>query len=760
MIRLSTKLLSLLVLLIIIHSNVNAEQIWPLESDIDLSSGFGDYRDGHFHFGLDLRTGGKTGKRVISPVDGYISRVRTSYTGYGKALYVTGDDGFIYVFAHLAKFINKINEPLIKNQIKDERYYQDIEFPANSIRVEKNELIAYSGKTGSGAPHLHFEKRKQDYPLNPLTHDFVINDKVAPVFNRVGLHLVDDRSLLTNGKRDVYVDAVKRSNGRGYVIDTTFYMNRSFGFMADCFDMMKPSGMKQAVYQISVFIDDELFYQVKFDSLDFETNHLVNLEYDYLQVVDKKKYSRRLYKKRGNNFGGSGAVGNGIFGNKGSEKIGLHSVRIVAEDAFQNSSELNFKFLWGPKDYIYNVDSTVQVTRDTTLFYFSPIKAYESLNIDSVKSLLGRGSAWGESPNISITKLDQGRFICQAVGKSVNTAVMRLYLYSSTGAVITDNLFNGLLERGSGKVEIDHEVIDDGLLVNVNVFSQIGSDSRVELYWRDSLLGVEYPVFLSVNKRVCFIPPEKKYSKIDKVVAVLSFRQDYKGIESDSFHIVAVGYDDIEEINLNKYFKIFTSKENFYEPRFIELITTSVLNKTQLRLNSDHYQILPEAFACKEIFKISYKIPWTTGINKQSGLCWLDNEKNKWVWLDNSFDNNILESFSQGGGSFAAVIDYDAPTISRLTIYNGGRYNDPQPAVNFILEDTISGIGDDRDIVIEVDGQWLIPEYDPESGWVRSKPLEPLEPGKHHLGIMVTDRAGNIYEQYMNFTIKKSIKRK
>lgn len=755
MIRLSTKLLSLLALLIFIQTAAEAGQLWPLTEEIDLSSGFGDYRDGHFHFGLDLRTGGISGKKVISPVDGYVSRIRTSYTGYGKALYINGDDGYTYVFAHLANFNNKIENILVLNQIKKERYYQDITFPVDSIRVEKGEFMAFSGKTGIGAPHLHFEKRWQDYPLNPLTHDFVLDDKVAPIFKRVGVHLTDERSLLTNGKRKIYLDALKKGSGNRFIIDTAIYMNHPFGFMVDCYDMMNPKGMKQAVYKLTVYIDGQLFYQVKLDSLDFETNQFVSLEYDYLEVIEKNKYTRRLYKKAGNSFAGSGIFGDGIYGKKGTEKFGIHNVRIVAEDAFQNSSEVNFKFLWGPKEYIYNVDSTLQVARDTTLFYFSPISEYENFGIDSIKAFLNRGPAWGESPDVAITNLDQGNFVCRVIGKTINTAVLRLYLFTSTGVVITDNLFNGLIPKGSGKLKIEHEVLDDGLLVKINVFSTLGSDSRLELYWRDSLLGIESPMYISMNELVCFVPPEKKYSKIDRLTAVMSHAPEYQGVDSDSLYIAAVGFDENEELAVDKYFKLTTSKDNFYEPRFIELIFNPVLNKTKLRMNSDHYQILPNAFVCKDNYNISYKIPWETGINSQSGLCWLNKEKDKWVWLDNSFDNNTLTSFSRGGGSFVAIIDYDAPTISKLTIFDGGSYHNPQPAVNFIIEDTVSGIEDDRDIRIEVDGQWLIPEYDPESGWVRSKPLEPLMPGRHHLGIMVTDRAGNLYEQYLNFYVKK-----
>ncbi|MFQ6009391.1 MAG: M23 family metallopeptidase, partial [Candidatus Zixiibacteriota bacterium] len=94
-----------------------------------MSSGFGDFRQDHFHFGVDLRTGGAIGKRVLSPVDGYVMRVRTSYRGYGKALYIKGDDGYIYVFGHLSNFTTKIDQPLKAAQLAARRYYQDLTFP-------------------------------------------------------------------------------------------------------------------------------------------------------------------------------------------------------------------------------------------------------------------------------------------------------------------------------------------------------------------------------------------------------------------------------------------------------------------------------------------------------------------------------------------------------------------------------------------------------------------------------------------------------
>ncbi len=756
MLKMSTKLLKMLVLWVFLLSSGFGEQMWPLNGTIDLSSGFGDYRQGHFHFGLDIRTGGTINKRLVSPVDGYVWRVKTSYTGYGKALYIKGYDGYTYVMGHLSNFAPKIDIPLKRAQIASERYYQDIYFPRDSIRVKQGEFVAYSGKTGTGAPHLHFEKRIGDTTLNPLVHGFQLRDKTPPVFSRLGVQLVDSSSLLPNGRRKIYLDVVPAGKTGQYTLDTVLYLNRPFGFLADCFDKMRPDGMKQAVYQLSLFIDDTLYYRVQFDSIDFETNSAVSLEYDYLEAVHKKKSVRRLFKKQGDRFARSWSpVGTeGIFGLLPSERIGQHTARLVASDAFGNESELTFDFLWGPPGNVFILDSTVRVARDTTDFYFSHAEDYKPLGIDSVAVMLNKGKRWGKSPSISVTPLVQDKFKCRAVGFTVGSAVLRLEVYTQSGAVFHDNLFNGLLEKGTGKPRILHEIIEDGLLITLDVEARKGSDARVELYWKDTLLGIEYPQYFNMNTYICFIPPQKKYARIDRFVASMSKDTLFYGAWSDTVHIIAVGFEKSQEIAVNNDVSLLLGKDNFFEPKFIELDWQRIINRARLQVNSDHIKIMPDAFVCKKPFLISYKIPKAYDVNNRSGLCWLDEENNRWVWLNNTFENNTLTAPSLGGGSFVAVFDFVPPVIKQLSIKNGGHYESLRPAVNFIIEDTLSGIGDDRDIRIEIDGKWQIPEYDPETGWCTSKPVEPLKPGSHHLGIMVTDRAGNLTEQYLNFFVR------
>jgi len=139
-----------------------------------------------------------------------------------------------------------------------------------------------------------------------------------------------------------------------------------------------------------------------------------------------------------------------------------------------------------------------------------------------------------------------------------------------------------------------------------------------------------------------------------------------------------------------------------------------------------------------------------------SGLCWLDQKENRWVWLENQFAEELLTAGSIGGGTFAVVYDIEPPRIEQLSFINGKTYRKPNRPVRFMISDTLSGIDDDLDITIRLDLEWLIPEYDPLTGICVAKPNERMEPGRHELAIVLTDRAGNRTERYLSFFVRKS----
>ena len=120
----------------------------PVDFAITLSGTFGELRSSHFHSGIDIKTGGVSGKNVYAVADGYVSRIKVSATGFGNTLYVTHPNGYVSVYAHLSRF-NKDIAPYVKaKHYKHESFELNVFPDKDQIIVKKGEVIAYSGNSG------------------------------------------------------------------------------------------------------------------------------------------------------------------------------------------------------------------------------------------------------------------------------------------------------------------------------------------------------------------------------------------------------------------------------------------------------------------------------------------------------------------------------------------------------------------------------------------------------------------------------------
>ncbi|MBT4484843.1 MAG: M23 family metallopeptidase, partial [Candidatus Latescibacteria bacterium] len=178
--------------------NIIAQEIpWPIDSPKRISSSFGEPRPGRFHFGVDFKSGGVTGKKVYAIGDGYISHVQTSPFGYGKGLYLTLDSGKTAVYGHLSGFLPEIEDRLFRMRISKKTYDVKLWFKPDEFKVRQGQVIAYSGDTGSGAPHLHLELRdEKNIPLNLLDYGLVVHDDIPPVLDSVMLIPFDKTSSI------------------------------------------------------------------------------------------------------------------------------------------------------------------------------------------------------------------------------------------------------------------------------------------------------------------------------------------------------------------------------------------------------------------------------------------------------------------------------------------------------------------------------------------------------------------------------------
>jgi murein DD-endopeptidase MepM/ murein hydrolase activator NlpD len=123
----------------------SAPNLWPVEGPI--TGSFGERIDpfngeGAFHSGIDI--GSAYGQSIVAPADGVVD-FADFMGGYGRAIVLDHGRGITTRYGHLASFAV---------------------FPGQ--HVHRGDTIGYVGASGrSTGPHLHYEVRINDVPVNP-----------------------------------------------------------------------------------------------------------------------------------------------------------------------------------------------------------------------------------------------------------------------------------------------------------------------------------------------------------------------------------------------------------------------------------------------------------------------------------------------------------------------------------------------------------------------------------------------------------------
>lgn len=125
---------------------LNAPTLWPVMGRI--TSSFGERSDpingeeGSFHPGIDIAAA--FGTPVRAPADGVVLKASFG-NGYGREIVIDHGNGIETVYGHLSGFAVTDGE-----------------------RVRRGQIIGYLGDSGrSTGPHLHYEVRIHDAPVNP-----------------------------------------------------------------------------------------------------------------------------------------------------------------------------------------------------------------------------------------------------------------------------------------------------------------------------------------------------------------------------------------------------------------------------------------------------------------------------------------------------------------------------------------------------------------------------------------------------------------
>jgi murein DD-endopeptidase MepM/ murein hydrolase activator NlpD len=126
----------------------SAPSLWPVEGQV--TGSFGERIDpfngeGAFHSGVDI--GSSFGHPIVAPADGIV--VFTDLMGgYGKAIVINHGNGISTRYGHLSGYAVSAGQT-----------------------VHRGDVIGYVGESGrSTGPHLHYEVRINDTPVNPYKY--------------------------------------------------------------------------------------------------------------------------------------------------------------------------------------------------------------------------------------------------------------------------------------------------------------------------------------------------------------------------------------------------------------------------------------------------------------------------------------------------------------------------------------------------------------------------------------------------------------
>jgi murein DD-endopeptidase MepM/ murein hydrolase activator NlpD len=126
----------------------SAPNLWPVEGQV--TGSFGERIDpfngeGAFHSGVDI--GSNYGHPVIAPADGVVTFV-DFLGGYGKAVMLDHGHGISTRYGHLSGYA-----------------------VAPGQHIHRGDVVGYVGLSGrSTGPHLHYEVRINDTPVNPYKY--------------------------------------------------------------------------------------------------------------------------------------------------------------------------------------------------------------------------------------------------------------------------------------------------------------------------------------------------------------------------------------------------------------------------------------------------------------------------------------------------------------------------------------------------------------------------------------------------------------
>jgi len=349
---------------------------YPLDLPPSTAGSFGELRPNHFHAGLDFKTNHRTGYPVHAVYDGYVSRLKVQFGGFGNAVYITHPNGFTSVYGHLSRFSPEIAQVVRQAQYQQQKFDVDINLQPWQMPVSKGQVIALSGNTGaSEGPHLHFELRDAatQETINAQLFGLTIPDRVPPSIMAVAVYHLNGNPFSEKTPRDYYT--VSGSAGHYHLAQPRILnLNGEIGFGITTNDMNSTSANHNGVYSIELKLDGKTVYTYVVERFAFDQTHAINAYIDYPAYLTSHRWIQKCFVLPGNKITlFPQSINRGIITfNDDAE----HDVEYVVKDVAGNTSTVNLK-VKSSAMMVSNASNIITSNR----FHYDQVNTYSNRDI-------------------------------------------------------------------------------------------------------------------------------------------------------------------------------------------------------------------------------------------------------------------------------------------------------------------------------------------------------------------------------------------
>ena len=799
----------------------DAEYTWPLSLKRALSSTFGETRPPGgapptaFHAGIDLKTWGKTGYEVRALADGEVMRLRTSPWGYGRALYQRLNDGRIAVYAHLQGFAEPMATRVDRAQQETQRYTTDLWLEDGEIILRRGQVIAWSGQSGAGPPHLHLELRDEDnVPLNPLSHGFEVQDTTPPTIRSIALVPLGRGSSVDGEHRPVTVALRWDGKRRLYLAGATRpIVSGRIGIAVQSHDRADLAENRLAPYRHDLIVDGETVLSATYDEVGYDDAFQANM--DRLRLGPRRTYAN-LFRLPGNRLGfyrvpgagpepasasGESAVSDGVLycGTEAAEAgpasaavlaKGEHRVEVVCLDAAGNSRAARLDLI---------VDAPPQIVSSRTLteeegsFLEAELHDRDDDFLHVTLATSPTGNDW-QTVSRQRLSIRSGPFTWPLPASG---QVVRLSVEDSTGASAFRTHARRALDAGGaaadpqGHLVLEQRTLPDFIELRIAAGQVLMESPVLSLYpsavatatlrqtgLTEYRADIRFDPDASGSGQTTFEPsgpalPEPGglggAAADDELVATVTARSAATGerfvrdiaLSATPVHPASPVTVGFQGGRIRLAFPRGSVYETIY-PQATPMEVPSPEDAETPALEPGYaYRLGPTGVTFNRKVRIGMRIPGDVEDPGKLAVYVDGGGAGEWAFAGREVGEGaaagyVAASVRSFGGRYALLADRTPPVVTELRPANGATVSADGPLVlSAAIGDGGSGIGKEEDIAMVLNGQRLISVYDPDADRVEYRSQGGrTQPGVYELVVTVTDQCGNEASGTSRFTVE------